>query len=112
VLSLLSTRYYKDINLSIAGTDNPDNSCYCQENCQEVRSGLLNISSCWYGAPVFASYPHFYQADPYYADQVEGMKPDKDRHAMVIMLEPKTGMVLEIKARIMANLLVEPKTHL
>lgn len=40
------------------------------------------------------------------------MKPDKDRHEMIIMLEPKTGMVLEIKARIMANLLVEPKTHL
>ncbi|KAH8341594.1 protein peste isoform X1 [Drosophila kikkawai] len=91
------------------GTDNPDHRCYCQENCQEVRSGLLNISSCWYGAPVFASYPHFYKADPYYREQVEGMKPDKDRHEMVIMLEPKTGMVLEIKARIMVNLLVEPK---
>ncbi|XP_039480646.1 protein peste [Drosophila santomea] len=94
------------------GTDNPDNSCYCQENCQELRSGLVNISSCWYGAPVFASYPHYYNADPYYAEQVEGMKPDKDRHEMVIMLEPKTGMVLEIKARLMASLLVEPKTHL
>ncbi|XP_043065296.1 protein peste [Drosophila ficusphila] len=93
------------------GTDNPENSCYCQENCQEVRSGLLNISSCWYGAPVFASHPHFYQADPYYLEQVEGLKPDKDRHEMVIMLEPRTGMVLEIKARIMASLLVEPKTQ-
>ncbi|KAI8042355.1 hypothetical protein M5D96_003667 [Drosophila gunungcola] len=81
------------------------------ENCQEVRSGLLNISSCWYGTPVFASYPHFYKADPYYVEQVEGMKPEKDRHEMVIMLEPKTGMLLEIKARIMANLLVEPRTQ-
>ncbi|KAH8266583.1 hypothetical protein KR018_001830 [Drosophila ironensis] len=92
-------------------TDNPDNSCHCQGNCQDVRSGLLNISTCWYGAPVFASYPHFYQADPYYVDQVEGMKPDKDRHEMVIILEPKTGMLLEIKARIMATLLVDPKTQ-
>ncbi|KAH8413279.1 hypothetical protein KR009_009554 [Drosophila setifemur] len=93
------------------GTENPDSRCHCQDNCEEVRSGLLNVSSCWYGAPVFASYPHFYQADPYYLDQVEGMKPDKDRHEMVIVLEPKTGMLLEIKARLMANLLVEPKTQ-
>ncbi|XP_015035804.2 protein peste [Drosophila pseudoobscura] len=91
------------------GTDNPQNSCYCQDNCQEVRSGLLNISSCWYGAPVFASYPHFHQADPYYVEQVDGMKPDKDRHELVVILEPKTGMILEIKARIMASLLVEPR---
>ncbi|BFF95493.1 protein peste [Drosophila madeirensis] len=102
---------YKGSARNVAnGTDNPQNSCYCQDNCQEVRSGLLNISSCWYGAPVFASYPHFYQADSYYVDHVDGMKPDKDRHELFVILEPKTGMILEIRARIMASLLVEPRT--
>lgn len=93
----------------MTGTDNPDNKCYCQENCQEVPSGLLNVSSCWYGVPVFVSYPHFYNADPSYVDAVEGIKPDKDRHEMVIILEPTTGMLLDIKATIMVSLLVEPR---
>ncbi|EDV99356.1 GH13075 [Drosophila grimshawi] len=91
------------------GTDNPENSCYCTDNCREVRSGLLNISTCWYDVPIFASSPHFYNADPYYADAVDGMKPDKDRHEITVILEPKTAMLLDIKARLMISLLVEPR---
>ncbi|EDW64458.2 uncharacterized protein Dvir_GJ17481 [Drosophila virilis] len=101
---------YKGTARNLAnGTDNPENSCYCTGNCREVRSGLMNVSSCWYDVPVFASSPHFYNADPYYADAVEGMKPDKDRHEMSVMLEPSTGILLDIKARLMISLLVEPR---
>ncbi|XP_030383661.1 protein peste [Scaptodrosophila lebanonensis] len=103
---------YKGTARNLAnGTDNPDNSCYCSDDCQEVPSGLLNISACWYNAPVFFSYPHYYQADPYYVNQVDGLKPDKDRHEMTLILEPKTGMLLDIRARVMISLLVEPWKH-
>lgn len=91
------------------GTDNPENSCYCQENCEEVRSGLLNVSSCLYDVPVFVSYPHFYNADPHYLDAVEGLKPEKDLHEMVMILEPTTGMLLDIKATLMISMLAEPR---
>ncbi|KAH8403141.1 hypothetical protein KR222_005831 [Zaprionus bogoriensis] len=91
------------------GTENPDNKCFCLENCEDVPSGVMNISSCWFDVPIFASYPHFYNADPSYVEGIEGIKPDKDKHEMVIILEPKTGMLLDIKGTLMISFLVEPR---
>ncbi|XP_023177279.2 uncharacterized protein LOC111603776 [Drosophila hydei] len=106
----IAAHVYKGTPRNMAnGTDNPEHSCYCTGSCKEVRSGVLNLSACWYDVPVFASSPHFYNADPYYVDAVEGMKPDKERHEMTVILEPTTGMLLDIKARLMISLLVEPR---
>lgn len=107
--SVLQKLYIKYLHSQFAGTDNPEHSCYCTGSCKEVRSGVLNLSACWYDVPIFASSPHFYNADPFYVDGVEGMKPDQDRHEMSVILEPTTGMLLDIKARLMISLLVEPR---
>lgn len=53
-----------------------------------MPSGLFNVSSCRFGAPVFMSFPHFYNADPFYSQQVDGMKPDKNKHEFFVALEP------------------------
>lgn len=68
------------------GTKYPDNYCFCGGEC--VPSGVLNISSCRFGTPVFMSYPHFYAADPFYLDQVEGMEPDEEKHQFYMTFEP------------------------
>ena len=68
------------------GTLYPENECYCSGEC--VPSGLFNVSSCRFGTPVFMSFPHFYNADPFYLDQVDGMKPQKDKHQFFISYEP------------------------
>ena len=68
------------------GTLYPENECFCGGEC--VPSGLFNISSCRYGTPVFMSFPHFYNADPFYLDQVEGMNPDKKKHQFFMSFEP------------------------
>ena len=69
------------------GTTVDENKCYCDlEFCPP--SGVLDISKCQYGAPVFMSFPHFYQADPDYLTSVEGMKPDRDKHRFYIAVEP------------------------
>jgi scavenger receptor class B, member 1 len=98
-----------------------------------VPSGLFNVSSCRFGAPVFMSFPHFYNADPFYRQQVEGMTPEKDKHEFFIALEPvsiylmirklitkknsnrkiclfikETSFPLEIAARFQLNLLIDP----
>lgn len=70
------------------GTLYPENECYCNGKC--VPSGLLNVSSCRYGTPVFMSFPHFFNADPFYHDQVDGMKPDKEKHQFFMSFEPVT----------------------
>ena len=38
---------------------NPDNACYA--GAKEVRSGVLDIGLCKWGAPMYISQPHFYQ---------------------------------------------------
>lgn len=51
-------------------------------------TGVLNVSSCRLGSPTFMSLPHFYNADPYYTNAVEGLKPEKDKHDFYFTLEP------------------------
>ncbi|XP_053959635.1 protein peste-like isoform X2 [Anastrepha ludens] len=88
------------------GTLYPENVCHCNGEC--VPSGLINISSCWFGSPMFISYPHFYDADPYYLSEVDGLRPEKQKHELYLVLEPKTGLMLEMAARLQSNILVEP----
>uniref|UniRef100_A0A1I8M439 CD36 family protein n=1 Tax=Musca domestica TaxID=7370 RepID=A0A1I8M439_MUSDO len=88
------------------GTLYPENECFCGGEC--VPSGLMNVSACRFGTPAFMSFPHFYQADPFYVDQVEGLEPDKEKHEFYMILEPKTGLTLEVAARFQVNMLVEP----
>ena len=68
----------------------------------------MNVSSCRFGSPVFMSYPHFYNADPFYVEQVEGLQPKHKDHEFYMVLEPKTGIALEVAARFQVNMLVEP----
>lgn len=53
-----------------------------------VPSGTLNISSCRFGTPVFMSFPHYFEANPYYRNLVDGLEPNKQKHQMYITLEP------------------------
>lgn len=67
----------------------------------------MNISSCRFGTPVFMSYPHFYGADEFYVNQVEGLNPSESKHKFYMTLEPNTGVPLEVAARLQLNMLVE-----
>lgn len=87
------------------GLINVDNKCYCNGNC--VPRGLLNISTCWQDAPVFASLPHFYQADSYYRHLVGGMKPDPKKHDLFLTVEPNSGKLVNVGVRLQINLMIE-----
>lgn len=89
------------------GTLYPENRCFC-ENSDCAPSGVMNISACRYGTPIFMSFPHFYNADPYYTNQVDGLNPSRDKHEFYMILEPLTGVVLEAAARFQINMLIEP----
>lgn len=88
------------------GTIYPENKCF--SSGESVPSGVMNVSACRYGAPAFLSFPHFYAADPYYLNQVEGMNPSKDKHEFYITLEPMTGIPLDVAARFQINMLIRP----
>lgn len=99
---------------SAEATNSPDEdpdivnigNCYCNGKCTPV--GMMNVSACRYGAPVFASLPHFHRADPSLREAVIGMNPDEEMHDFSITLEPTTGIPLKVSARLQVNVLLEP----
>ncbi|XP_975231.1 protein croquemort isoform X2 [Tribolium castaneum] len=106
VNNILGNKYVVDSYMLDNGTIFPENRCFCNGEC--VPSGLVNVSSCRFGSPSFASLPHFYQADAYYTDSIEGVRPEKSKHEFFLTLEPTTGIPLEVSARLQINLLMQP----
>jgi len=76
--------------------NNPENSCFCtggSESCNKY-SGLYNISSCQYDAPVLVSWPHFFQADKALLNDVKGLKPDATKHECYYDISKNFGVAL------------------
>ncbi|XP_019874051.1 protein peste isoform X2 [Aethina tumida] len=88
------------------GTTREDNSCFCIGEC--IPSGVLNVSSCRGNSPSFLSFPHFYGADRYYTDAVEGLDPDNPKHEFYITMEPKSGIIMDLSAKMQLNFLLQP----
>ncbi|XP_057664273.1 protein peste-like isoform X1 [Diorhabda carinulata] len=88
------------------GTVYPENYCYCNGEC--IPTGVFNVSSCRMNSPTFLSFPHFFNADPVYRDSVKGMKPNRTLHEFYMILEPKSGIVMELQGGIQLNMLLQP----
>lgn len=75
-----------DENTLDNGDVNPDNSCYCVDECTPV--GARNISACRWGAPAFGSFPHFYNADPSYTENITGLNATEEKHRFIFRFQP------------------------
>ncbi|XP_019763180.2 protein peste isoform X2 [Dendroctonus ponderosae] len=84
----------------------PKNRCFCRETC--VPSGVLDVSKCRQNSPSYVSLPHFFAADPYYRELIDGMQPDRKKHEFYIVIEPKSGIIMDIGANMQLNMLLEP----
>lgn len=103
------SRWVGDSRTFDNGQNYPPNSCYCTgKSCPDLLPGVHNMSDCRYGAPIFASFPHFYLADKSYVDAVTGLKPNQSEHEFSLALEPNTGIPLMVEARIQINTLIQP----
>lgn len=92
------------------GVKYPEMSCFCsaqEESCPDLLPGVFNASSCKFGAPAFASYPHFYLAHEQYRNAIEGMNPIKEDHEFQIAAEPRTGIPLKIRAALQINMMMK-----
>ncbi|KAG8142605.1 hypothetical protein E2320_005814 [Naja naja] len=90
---------------------NPDNVCFCTDkdissNC--TLGGMLDISSCKAGKPVYISLPHFLHASKEFFQYVEGLNPNEEEHKTFLDVEPITGFTLHFAKRLQINLLVRP----
>ncbi|XP_026545669.1 platelet glycoprotein 4-like [Notechis scutatus] len=70
---------------------NPDNICFCTErvvsrNC--TTDGVLDISSCKQGKPVYVSLPHFLYGSQMIFQFVKGMEPNVEEHTTFLEVEP------------------------
>ena len=66
------------------------------------QKGVLNVKTCkknsW-----FMSLPHFYSADPYYLNLVEGLQPNEEKHQSIIEIYPSNGLVSKLTRRFQIN---------
>ncbi|KAK7067690.1 hypothetical protein SK128_022922, partial [Halocaridina rubra] len=104
---LKAYRFWGSNHTFANGTTVPGNECYCVKRvCAPM--GLLNVESCRMGSPAFASFPHFFNADPFLLDQVNGLSPEAEKHAFIMDILPEAGIPINVEARIQINLRVKP----
>ncbi len=102
-------RYEGTESMFASYIENPDNWCFsCAAGLCNPHSGVLNSSTCRFGAPVFVSFPHFYLADSFYQNQVEGLNPDAELHRVHVDLEPRTAVPLKVAGRFQINIQMQP----
>lgn len=46
------------------------------------------------GAPVYLSFPHFYNADPKLKDAVVGLNPKQDLHESYFKIQPVSSFII------------------
>jgi len=89
--------------LFVNSSVNPDNAAFDLN-----ISGILNVSRCRQGAPVFISFPHLLYANDDYKSRVDGLTPDANIHRTVFEVEQHTGLVLNAQKRLQINVLIQP----
>uniref|UniRef100_A0A3B4ZUS7 Scavenger receptor class B member 2 n=1 Tax=Stegastes partitus TaxID=144197 RepID=A0A3B4ZUS7_9TELE len=96
--------------------ENPANEGFCVTPQECLGTGLLKVSPCRKGAPVVASFPHFYLADSKFVGAIEGMSPERTHHQTFLDLNPTTGVIVRANKRAQINILLNrisgfPKTR-
>lgn len=108
---IVGSRWVGDYRVFDNGERYAPNKCFCpdkKQSCPELPTGVHDMSECRYEAPLFASFPHFYMADESYVKSISGVKPNQSLHEFSISLEPKTGVPLDIDAKLQINTFIQP----
>ncbi|XP_071438646.1 scavenger receptor class B member 1-like isoform X2 [Hetaerina americana] len=86
---------------------NPAHKCFCDpEESTCPPSGVFNATPCAYGAPIMASFPHFYMGDESLLEPFEGLNPKKELHEFTLDIQPILGVPLGGVSRLQLNAMV------
>nr|KAF6467643.1 scavenger receptor class B member 1 [Rousettus aegyptiacus] len=85
------------------GTVYPPNEGFCP--CLE--SGVQNVSTCRFNAPLFLSHPHFYNADSVLAQAVLGLDPSEKEHSLFLDIHPVTGIPMNVSVKLQLSLYIK-----
>ncbi|XP_038130928.1 lysosome membrane protein 2-like isoform X1 [Cyprinodon tularosa] len=86
--------------------ENPANTGFCVTPKECLGSGVLKVSPCRNGAPVVASFPHFYLGDNKYVEAIGGLSPQRRHHQTFLDLNPTTGIIVRASKRAQVNILL------
>lgn len=84
----------------------------CFDTKRQFRSGVMDLGPCQHGLPAALSFPHFYLADPHYAEQVEGLHPNSSLHSFHLDLEPRLGLTVGLRGRVQLNVVIERNQYI
>ncbi|XP_064128126.1 scavenger receptor class B member 1 isoform X1 [Loxodonta africana] len=96
-------RFVAPPTLFANGSVYPPNEGFCP--CLE--SGIQNVSTCRFGAPLFLSHPHFYNADPVLAEAVLGLHPNHQEHSLFLDIHPVTGIPMNCSVKLQLSLYIK-----
>ncbi|XP_055853022.1 scavenger receptor class B member 1 isoform X2 [Episyrphus balteatus] len=101
--NLAGYKYVFEDNAMDNGEIEEKNKCYCRQGYCQPR-GLIDVTDCYYGFPISLSYPHFMDTDPGLMNNVTGLKPNRSEHSSYFILQPDSGLPLEISVKIQINM--------
>ncbi|XP_058049449.1 lysosome membrane protein 2 isoform X2 [Ahaetulla prasina] len=90
VLGIPTYRFTSPLKFFANVSVNPDNAGFCVPAGHCTGAGILNITGCKQGAPIFLSLPHFFHADEKYIKSIEGMHPNKQNDDTFLDINPGT----------------------
>ncbi|XP_026370484.2 scavenger receptor class B member 1 isoform X2 [Ursus arctos] len=96
-------RFVAPSTLFANGSVYPPNEGFCP--CRE--SGIQNVSTCRFNAPLFLSHPHFYNADPVLAEAVLGLHPNQEEHSLFLDIHPVTGIPMNCSVKLQLSLYIK-----
>ncbi|XP_055628151.1 lysosome membrane protein 2 isoform X2 [Toxorhynchites rutilus septentrionalis] len=92
---------------------NADNQCFCHLGSASCPpSGLLNATLCSYGAPIYASFPHFYTGDSKLLETVSGLNPQKEKHETFADIHPRLAFPIDGASRFQINVQVRKTSYI
>lgn len=93
------------------GAVNPENKCFCRKGVC-LKSGLIDVTDCYYGFPIALSYPHFYKSDPSLLEAIEGLEPNQELHESYFFIQPKSGIPVDLAFRFQINMDLQNIEHM
>ncbi|CAG2118545.1 unnamed protein product, partial [Medioppia subpectinata] len=74
---------------------NPDNKCFCfTPNDPDMCDGVYHLGTCYFGAPLALTFPHFLYASDKIKNSVDGLNPTVEDHDPYFDIFPSLGVPL------------------
>ncbi|XP_053682925.1 lysosome membrane protein 2-like isoform X2 [Sabethes cyaneus] len=106
-------RYKAPLDVFAHPNINVDNQCFCHLGSASCPlSGLLNATLCSYGAPIYASFPHFYTGDEKLLETVDGLHPQREKHETYADIHPRLAFPIDGASRFQINVQVKKTSYI